>query len=209
MNPNAVWKLAAPCTTLDLELMQLRSKPSRSTVVPLYALGAIFFVPLAIGVLLVNNSASRSEHANQVSRDIASMYAQGLDFSTSANQDIAVKVAEGLGIDVRNGGGILILSRIRVVHAADCESAARCANQGYAVVTQRYVIGNPSLRASSFGTPAHIDPGTGNVRDWGNDVSARADDFPANLKAGESVYAAECFFPSQDSRGGVYSRAMF
>jgi len=189
--------------------MQLRSKQSRSTVVPLYALGAIFFVPLVIGVVLVNNSASRNEHANQVSRDIASMYAQGLDFSTPANQDIAVKVAEGLGINVRGGRGVLILSKIRVVHPGDCESAVHCSNQGYAVVTQRFVIGNSTLRASSFGTPAHIDPGTGNVRDWTTDRSARADDFPANLKAGESVYAAECFFPSQDARGGVYSRAMF
>jgi hypothetical protein len=191
--------------------MLIRSKQPRSTVIPLYALGAIFFVPLAIGVLLVNNSTSRNDHANQVSRDVASMYAQGLDFATPANQDIAVKVAEGMGIDIRGGKGVLILSKIRVVHGDECgpTSGGHCANEGYAVVTQRYVIGNASLRPSSFGTPAHIDPGSGNVRDWANDVTARAEDFPANLKAGESTYAAECYFASQESRGGVYARAMF
>jgi hypothetical protein len=190
--------------------MLSRSKQARGTLIPLYALGAIFCVPLAIGVLLVNNSASRNDHANQVSRDVASMYAQGLDFSTTGNQDIALKVAEGLGMDIRGGKGVLILSRIRVVHGTDCASAgpAHCANEGYAVITQRYVMGNPALRPSSFGTPAHIDPGTGNVRDWVNDVTARAEDFPANLKAGESTYAAECYLTSQE-RGGVYSRAMF
>jgi hypothetical protein len=190
--------------------MLTRSKQSRGQLVPLYALGAIFFVPLAIGVLLVNNSANRNDHANQVSRDVASMYAQGLDFSNPANQDIALKVAEGLGMDIRGGKGVLLLSKIRVVHSSDCAGggAGHCGNEGFAVITQRYIIGNPALRASSFGTPEHIDPGTGNVRDWMNDVTARAEDFPANLKAGESTYAAECYLASQE-RGGVYSRAMF
>jgi hypothetical protein len=187
--------------------MLTRSKQSRGTLVPLYALGAIFFVPLVIGVVLVSNSASRNDHANQVSRDVASMYAQGLDFANAANQDIALKVAEGLGMDIRGGRGVLILSRIRVVHASDC--AGHCANEGFAVITQRYVIGNATLRASSFGTPAHVDAGTGNVKDWANDVTARAEDFPANLKAGESTYAAECYLASQEPLGGVYSRAMF
>ena len=191
--------------------MHDRSKQSRGGLVPLYALGAIFFVPLVIGVLLVNNSVSQGEHANQVSRDIASMYAQGLDFSTPQNQDIALKVAEGFGIDMRAGEGVLILSKIRVVNSSDCApaGAGHCANEGHAVVTQRYVIGNRALRPSSFGTPAHIDPRGGNVQDWTNDVSARAEDFSSNLKVGESVYAAEFYFASRESRGGVYSRAMF
>lgn len=191
--------------------MYSRSKPTRGSLVPLYALGAIFFVPLVIGVLLVNNSASRSEHANQVSRDIASMYAQGLDFATPQNQDIALKVAEGIGIDVRGGQGVLILSKIHKVLAGDCTPAATgsCANEGHAVVTQRYVIGNRALRTSSFGTPARIDPGTGNVQDWTTDVTARAENSPANLRAGETVYAAEFYFASRESRSGVYSRAMF
>src|SRR5579871_784804 len=176
--------------------MLTRSKQSRGTLIPLYALGAIFFVPLVIGVVLVSNSASRNDHANQVSRDVASMYAQGLDFANPANQDIALKVAEGLGMDIRGGRGVLILSRIRVVHSSDC--AGHCANEGFAVITQRFIIGNATLRASSFGTPAHVDGGTGNVHDWANDVTARAEDFPANLKAGESTYAAECYLASQE-----------
>jgi hypothetical protein len=191
--------------------MLTRSKQARGTLLPLYALGAIFFVPLAIGVLLVNNTANRNDHANQVSRDVASMYAQGLDFSNTANQDIAMKVAEGLGMDLRGGRGVLILSRLRVVHGSDCTAAGpgHCSNDGYAVITQRYVIGNAALRSSSFGTPAHVDPGTGTVRDWANDVTARAENFPTSLKAGESTYAAECYLASQEPRGGVYSRAMF
>src|SRR6266849_3616894 len=124
---------------LMLTPMKSRSQ-ARATTVPLYALGAIFLVPIGIGVLLVNNSASRNDHANQVSRDVASMYAQGVDFSNIANQNIALNVAEGLGMNLRGGNGVLILSKIRVVEDADCASdpLGKCPNKGYAVVTQRY-----------------------------------------------------------------------
>ena len=78
----------------------------------MYTLGAIFLVPLSIGVLLVNSNASQSDHVKQISHDLASMYAQGMDFSRSANQTIALRVGEGLGMDVRAGRGVLILSKI-------------------------------------------------------------------------------------------------
>lgn len=191
--------------------MQDRSKPARATSVPMYALGAIFLVPLTIGVLMVSSSANRNDHANQISRDIASMYAQGVDFSNPANQNIAVNVAEGLGVNLRAGQGVLILSKLRVVHESDCASMGlgTCANKGYAVVTQRFVIGRKGLRASSFGSPGGIDPTTGAVRNWAGDVTARAQDFPATLKPGEFTFAAECYLSAGDTGNGIYSRAMF
>ena len=183
----------------------------RASSIAMYTLGAIFLVPLSICVLLVNSNASQNDHAKQISRDIASMYAQGMDFSLSANQTIAQRVGEGLGMNIRAGQGVLILSKIRVVHDADCQepAPAQCANNGYAVVTQRYVMGNPALRASSFGTPGHVDPATGNVQNWRDDPSARAQDFPVNLKAGEFTYAAECYLTKPESGSGVYSRTMY
>jgi len=191
--------------------MQRRSIQFRASSIAMYTLGAIFLVPLSIGVLLVNSNASQNDHVKQISRDVASMYAQGMDFSRSANQTIALRVGEGLGMDVRAGQGVLILSKIRVVHDTDCQEppAAQCSNKGYAVVTQRYVMGNPALRASSFGTPGNVDPATGNVQNWLNDPSARAQDFPANLKPGEFTYAAECYLTRPESGTGVYSRTMY
>ena len=186
------------------------SKQPGSQSIRLYALGAIFLAPLSIGVLLVSSNASQNDNAYQISHDVASMYAQGLDFSQRANQNIALSVADGKGIDVRGGKGVLILSKIRVVHSSDCpSSAAKCANKGYAVVTQRYVLGNQTLRTSSFGTPATLDQSSGQVRDWANDPSARAQAFPANLKPGEFTYVAECFLSAPESANGVYSRTMF
>jgi hypothetical protein len=191
--------------------MLRRSKHPGNTSVQLYVLGAIFLIPLSIGIVLVTNNASRSEHAYQISHDIGSMYAQGLDFSQSANQTIALNVAEGIGIDIQGGNGVLILSKIRVVHPSDCapNAGGKCNNKGYPVVTERYVLGNRSLRPSSFGTPASLDPSSGKVRDWTNDLSARAANFASTLKPGEVTYAAECYLSSPESPSGVYSRTMF
>ena len=186
-------------------------KNTGATPVRLYALGAIFLVPLSIGVLLVTSNASQNDNAYQISHDVASMYAQGLDFSQRANQNIALSVADGKGLDVRGGKGVLILSKIRVVHPSDCPRSpvAKCGNEGYAVVTQRYVLGNQALRPSSFGTPLSLDAASGQVRDWANDPSARAAEFSPSLKPGEFTYAAECFLTSPESGSGVYSRSMF
>jgi hypothetical protein len=174
---------------------------------PLYVLGALFLVPLTIGVVLVSNSADQDGRAKQISRDLVSMYAQGLDLSRTENRNLAMRVAEGLGLD--DSRGVVILSRIRVVHDGDCVAAPKCLNHGQAVVTQRFVLGNSALRVSSFGTPAQLDPTTGEIRDWANDISARAQEFNTKLQPGESTFAAECYLTSAENRQGVYSRVMF
>ena len=188
-----------------------RNKYTDTSSIRLYALGTIFLLPLSIGVVLVSKNASQSDEAYKISHDIGSMYAQGMDFSQSANQNIALSVAEGVGIDIQGGKGVLILSKIRVVHPSDCtsNSASKCSNKGYPVVTERYVLGNRSLRPSAFGTPASLDPASGKVRDWVNDLSARAANFASSLKPGEVTYAAECYLTSPESPSGVYSRTMF
>lgn len=188
--------------------MLRRPKPPDNSTVRLYALGAIFLLPISIGLVLVTKNANQSDEAYKISHDIGSMYAQGVDFSQSANQNIALSVAEGVGVDMKAGKGVLILSKIRMVHASDCP-ASKCNNKGYAVVTERYVLGNRSLRSSAFGTPASLDPATGEVRDWENDLSARAANFLSSLKPGETSYVAECYVTSPDSPSGVYSRTMF
>ncbi len=191
--------------------MPRRLKSPGTTLLRLYVLGAIFLIPLSIGIVSVTNNANRSDHAYQISHDVGSMYAQGLDFSQGANQNIALSVAEGIGIDIHGGRAVLILSKIRVVHPSDCppDDVEKCSNKGYPVVTERYVLGNRQLRPSSFGTPASLDPASGKVRDWTNDLSARADNFASSLKPGEVTYAAECYLTSPESGNGVYSRTMF
>ncbi len=191
--------------------MLRRSKHPISPLFRLYVLGAIFLLPLSIGIVLATNNAARSDDADRFSHEIGSMFAQGLDFSQGVNRNIAVNVAGGIGIDMQAGRAVLILSKIRMVHPSDCSevSGISCTNQGHAVVTERYVIGNPTLRTSSFGTPVSLDATSGKVRDWANDLSARVANFESSLKPGEVTYAAECYLASSDTLGGVYSRTIF
>jgi hypothetical protein len=182
--------------------------PPKNQSLTLYALGAIFLAPLLIGVVLVRNNADRTDIANQVSRDIASMYAQGVDFSQAANQSIALRVAEGAGLRLQGGQGVVILSKLRVVREGDCADGP-CPNLGRPVVVERFVIGSGELRPSSFGLPNGVDSATGKVANWATDLSARAGDAAVSLKTGEFTYAAECYIASPDNGAGVYTRAMF
>jgi hypothetical protein len=182
--------------------------PPKNQSLTLYALGAIFLAPLLIGVVLVRNNADRTDIANQVSRDVASMYAQGVDFSQAANQSIALRVAEGAGLRLQSGQGVVILSKLRMVREGDCADGP-CPNLGRPVVVERFVIGTRELRASSFGLPDGVDPATGKVANWATDLSARAGDAAVSLKPGEFTYAAECYIATPDNSPGVYTRAIF
>jgi len=182
--------------------------PPKNQSLTLYALGAIFLAPLLIGVVLVRNSADRTDIANQVSHDIGSMYAQGVDFSQPANQSIAIRVAEGAGLRLQGGQAVVILSKLRLVREGDCADGP-CPNLGRPVVVERFVIGSPELRSSSFGLPNGLNPDTGKVANWAADPSARAGDAALNLKPGEFTYAAECYIATADAGAGVYTRAMF
>ena len=186
-----------------------KPSPDLDSAVTYYTLGAIFVIPLLIGVFVVGSNAERTNQANQVSHDLASMYAQGVDFSNAANRTIAVRIADGVGMKIEGGQAVVILSKIRVVRDSDCGSnpPGKCSNHGYPVVMQRYVIGNVALRGSSLGSPANVDPKTGNVSNWMFDTSARADIFSVGFKDAEYTYAAECFMATPEA--GVYSRALF
>lgn len=171
-----------------------------------WVLCAVFLVPLGIGIYLSSGTNRRSTHANQVSHDLASMYAQGVDFSQAANRNLALRL-----LDPGDGKTVLIFSRIRAVSPADCQAAnvSQCTNSGYPVIVQRIVIGDPDLHPSSLGSPQNIDPATGNVPNWTTDTSARVMDSGVSLKPGESAYAAETFIAGPDDHTGVFARTLF
>ncbi len=166
---------------------------------------AIFIVPLAFGIYLATGTNRRSAYANQVSHDLASMYAQGVDFSQLGNQRIAMRLLDG-----RDRESVLILTKIQVVTAADCGTASGgdCANSGYPVIVQRIVIGDAGLHSSTLGSPPGIDHAGGAVSSWATDASARVTDSTVSLRPGEFAYAAEAFVAGPDDRTGVYARTL-
>ena len=186
--------------------MSKATKRTRGSTTVQLVLCLVFLAPLAVGIYLSTGTNRRSLHAHQVSHDLASMYAQGVDFSQEANRNIARRM-----LDPRDGKSVLIFTRMRTVSAGDCgpDPAAPCLNNGYPVIVQRIVIGDADLHSSTLGAPASIDPATGNVLNWATDVSARVSDTAVSLKPGESSFAAETFIAGLDDQTGVYARTLY
>lgn len=119
-------------------------------VVPMLTL--LFFGVVGLGIMM-----GRYVQAVTVARDIAHMYANGVDFTIAANQNIIInQLAQGTGITANGGNGVIILSRIGTVYQVDCDAAGfsnNCTNLNLPVFEQRVRIGLASLRSSTFGTP--------------------------------------------------------
>lgn len=205
-----------------------------AVVIPFIAIA--FFGTVSFGIAL-----GRYVQVVQVCRDLAHMYADGVDFTQAGAQAIAVKLAQGTGMTANGGNGVVILSRVRQVYTADCTAAGygSCPNAGLMVFTQRIVIGNTALRASSFGTPnaailnaqGNINPSVylqntdATVRTNGNLAAIyTAAGQPAGLAQGDSPWLAEVYFTAPDisfldfsyspnlktsTSGGAYARFIF
>ncbi len=170
-----------------------------------------FFGTVSFGI-----SLGRYVQVVQVCRDVAHMYADGVDFSQAGAQAIVVKLATGTGMTAAGGNGVVVFSRVRTVYAADCTAAGygSCPNAGLTVFTQRLTIGNTALRASAFGTPsAAILNSQGNIaasvylQNTNSTVQTAnlsplytAAGRPANqdLAQGDSAWIAEVYFTAPD-----------
>ena len=194
-------------------IMQRKRNPESGNAILEFAICSLFLVPITIGIFQVGMDLKTCVQASQISRDIGSMYAQGVDFTSTSNRNIAVRLTQGLGMTLSGGNGEITLSKVYMVQPNDCTGAGiaipSCTNVNLAVVTQRFVIGNASLQSSNFGSPASIDSTTGDVNNWLTDTSARATNFTVPLNGGEWTYISESYFTSTARPSGIYSRALF
>jgi Flp pilus assembly protein TadG len=187
-----------------------------------FALVATVLLPLLFGTFVVGMNLGRSVQVSQVSRDAGHLYARAVDFSDAANQQLLVRLAQGLPITTTGGQGVIILSTVMHIGDAQCDGAGlsggACTNRNQDVFTHRIVIGNSAARSSAFGTPtpALIDS-HGTVSNYLTDAGACASGFQPvlPLQAGEVASVAEVYFPSPDwtmpgyQSTGVYARTIF
>jgi hypothetical protein len=187
-----------------------------------FALSTVFLLPILFGTVVVGLNIGRSIQTTQVSRDAGHMYARSVDFADINNQNLIVRLARGLNIQRTGGTGVVILSTVMYIGDAQCSAAGLgggCTNRYHAVFVHRVVIGNPSARGSSFGTPdpALLDS-SGAISDYLTDAGARTTGGFATLlpmQAGEIAYVSEVYVPSVDygmpgyHGTGVYARTIF
>ena len=134
------------------------------------------WLPLLLGTMWIGSAMVRGLQVTQVARDGASMFCRGVDFSATgagtASNDILPKLTQELGTVTATGTGVVIFSTLTYVGNSVCTMAgaayhdaatppqhtAACTNYGKFVFTQRYIVGNTTLRTSNWGAPAAGDP---------------------------------------------------
>ena len=166
-----------------------------------FALVSVFLVPILLSTVSLGLNLSRTIQVTQVIRDAAHMYARFVDFSLAGNQNLLVRLATGLGMTTTGGNGVIILSKVTYLAAADCTSAgfnsSTCTNMNQYVVMNRVVVGNPSFHASAFGTPGGSSlNSSGDAVSPFTDTSLRATGFSnvLTLTSGQFAFVAEGFF---------------
>ena len=150
-------------------------------------------------------------------------------------------MTQELGPLTATGPGVVIFSTLTYVGDSVCAAAgpayhdsatpphhtASCTNYSKFVFTQRYIVGNTSLRSSNFGTPAAAD--LDSTKQYtipiskyiihSTDVStfnllpAPLEDGTDGYQSGQPVYLVEVFFAGTGqagyTQGGSYAFAVF
>ncbi len=193
-----------------------------------FAALSIVLIPLLFGSVGIGLNMGTMVQAVQVTRDVAHMYARGVDFSQTGNQNIAVALAPNAQMTPTSGNGVIILSQIAQVYQADCTAAgvSPCTNLGQTVFTSRIVIGNASLTSSRYGTPASSivsSSGSISAANYLTNTTAVATGFSSVLTSsgytlldGDVVYLSETYlstpnlsFLGTPASNGVYAQAIF
>lgn len=203
-----------------------RNPRSGSTILE-FALFALVTVPATLGVVGVGMTLGAYIRILQTTRDAAHMFARGIDFNTTGNQDMVVRLASTLNLTRNGGDGVVIFSKIITPYQADCDAASvqNCSNLGVPVVIHRTTVGASQLRASSYATPrTQILSGEGNIApsDYLTDFSVRAPSATGEFttsgvtqERGDIAYVVEGYFSLPTLRflgyapNGAYCRFMF
>ena len=225
--------------------MRDRKRINRGSAMLEFTLLIPVWLPLLLGTMWIGSAMVRGLQVTQVARDLASMFCRAVDFSATgagtAQNDILPKLTQELGTVTSMGTGVVIFSTLTYVGDSVCVLAgsayhdsstpprhtSACTNYGKFVFTQRYTVGNSSLRTSSFGAPASADRDSTNQYTISivNYVTHTADVATFNLlpnpledgtdgcHSGQPVYLVEVLFSGTGqvgyTQGGSYAYAIF
>lgn len=207
--------------------MQTPRRTDRGSILVEFVLSSIFWVPLLMGTFVVGLNLLRAIQVTQICRDAGHMFAYGVDFSQAGNQNLIIRLANGLNFSIGGGNGVVIFSTLTYIDSAQCTGAGlsadttNCPNLNQIVFTRRIAVGNSSARASNFGTPGSgIVDANGYIpsSSYLSNTTARAAGFSSllPLAAGQFAYLSEVYVASPDidwtnfmTGTGVYARSIF
>ncbi|HEU0123609.1 MAG TPA: TadE family protein [Bryobacteraceae bacterium] len=202
-----------------------REKRQRGNAIVEFALVVTFLMSLIFGTFSIGMTLTKSVQAGIVSRDAGAMFMRYVDFTLTANKDLLVRLANGMGMTTTGGNGVVIMTQVTKIGNAQCTAggltAAQCLNNGRNVVVKRVTVGNTSVYTTTFGSPsASIITSDGSIAaaNYLKDASARADAFASvmTLNDGEFAYISEAYFltpeislPGYRNNTYVYQRNIF
>jgi hypothetical protein len=204
-----------------------RRIPQSGSIMIEFTLSTLLWVVLLSGLSVVGLNVIRALRVAQICRDAGHLYAYGLDFTQTGNQNLLIELCSGLNVTATGGNGVFIFSTVEYIDTPQCTAAGlqgnttSCPNLGQAVFTQRLLVGNSNLYSSKFGTPSASIVGVGGAIASSNylkNTSARAKGFTNLLPmtGGQIAYLTETYFssPDFDWRGymtgtGVYDKSIF
>ena len=170
----------------------MRKKRTRGVAAVEFALLTPFWLVLLIGTFTIGTQLVWELQVTQLVRDLASMYARGVDFSLSANQQLVTRLGVGLGLQPTGGNGVIILSTVEYL-----DSTCNCNNANSWVFLNRIAFGDTSLRQSSWGTTCTDLDAEGNVPLTEVTGSACAQVSSSFTQLGTPSAAANGFKPGQ------------
>ena len=213
--------------------MRPRSQSRDGSSILEFSLCLLVLAPALLGMFTVGMNLNRNLQAVQVARDAGHMFVRSVDFSEVMNQRLLARLARELKMvqsgtaDTPDPAGpaVILLTKFHVPTAAECAAAGLdpgdCVNVGLPAVSQRIVVGNASVYASSFGTPPagllHARGACDNL-DILRESSLRATNTAALpvIPPGQDAYLAEVYVASPDfdlassiTGTGVYARAIY
>jgi hypothetical protein len=206
-------------------MLILRRKRQRGNAMIETALCFTFLMPLLMGTVGVGIALIRSIVTLQICRDAGSMYARGVDFSKTPNQDMLVLISTGMNMTRTGGNGEIILTKLMKIGPTECADGtgplSGCTNNGQTVIVQQIIIGANGLKTSSVGTPpaglANAD-GTFDADTYLKDSRFVATGFNTLLSMGdgETACISEAYFkpllnplPGFGASAGSFARTIF
>lgn len=202
-----------------------RQKREKGNAIVEFALVVTFLLLLIMGTFSIGMTLTKSVQAGVVARDAGAMFMRYVDFTLSANKDILVRLANGMGMTASGGNGVVIMTQVMKIGATECSngglSTSACTNFGETVVIKRMVVGNTSLYTTTFGNPPSSiinTDGTISINNYLTQTSTRASGFSSvlALNNGEFAFVSEAYFktpeidmPGYRNNTYVYQRNIF
>lgn len=202
-----------------------RNERRKGNAIIEFALVITFLILLLFGTFSVGMTLTKSVQAGVVARDAGAMFMRYVDFSLTANKDLLVRLANGMGMTNNGGKGVVIMTQVMMIGTNECSAAglsnAMCPNYNRPVVIKRVTVGNTSLYTTNYGNPTPSivqSDGSITTTNYLNDASVRADNFTSvmTLNGGEYAFVSEAYFqtpeidlPGYMSNTYVYQRNVF